>query len=65
MRVTGDCLRTERVPLRFAAVFLVALGRVPALLAAFRFAPAAGFVVAFLAAEDDRFDARVVLRRTP
>jgi hypothetical protein len=65
MRVTGDCFRAERVPLRFAADFLVALDRVPALLALFRFAPAVDFAVVFLAAEDDRFDALVVLRRTP
>lgn len=66
--MTGDCFPAERLPVRLAValvpVFLVAL-RLLLLLALFRFAALVDLAVVFLPAADDRFDALVVLRRTP
>jgi hypothetical protein len=67
IRVTGDCFRAARVPVRFADFFALVLRAVPdrpALLALFRLVLPADFAAVFLPAED-RFDALVFLRRTP
>ena len=62
MRVTGDCFRAERVPVRFADDFRAGPERAVTFVALFLFGPRAD-LAPLLPRVDGRFDAAVVFRR--
>ncbi len=62
MRVTGDCFRAERVPVRFAEDFRAGPDRAVTFVELFRCGPRDD-LAALLPRVDGRFDAAVVFRR--